>query len=193
MTLRDGIGRAVALFGRRKRRTWIGATRAHLEFRDLDSDELIVFSQSVAQQLSKLPGVQWIEVNPYTHRVVVAFKLHSISQAQIESAVTSAEHEACCAAAQFVASPIPHPADVETLTRLTVELGADVLGLLIGTVLRALPVPASRGGAAMASALTVVKSSDRWRKRFDDSFGPERTDVLFNLAIAYGNGLAQRQ
>ena len=192
MTLRESIDKAVALFGRRKRRTWLGATRAHLEFRDLDSEELIVFSQSVTQQLSKLPGVQWVEVNPYTHRVVVAFEHRIISPAQLETAVLSAEHEACCAAAQFVDSPIPHPADIETITRLTVELGADVVGLLIGTMLRVLPVSPSRGGAALASTLTVVKSSDRWRKRIDDTLGPERTDVLLNLAIAYGNGLAQR-
>ena len=162
------------------------------ELRDLDSEELIVFRQSASKHLSKLPGVQWVEVNPHTRRVVIAFQSGIASPKIIEEAVTLAEHEACCAAAQFSAAPTPHPADVETLTRLAVELGADVVGLLIGSVLRALPLAPSRSGAAIASTLTVVKSSERWRKRIDDTLGPERTDVVLSLAIAYGNGLAQR-
>jgi cation-transporting ATPase I len=192
MTLREGIGKAVSLFGRRKRRMWVGATRAHLEIRELDAEELLLFRHSVSQQLSRLTGVKWVEVNPYTRRVVVAFSEATISPKRIEAAVTAAEHDACCAAAPFSASPSAHPADAETLTRLAVELGADVFGLVIGTVLQALPLAPSHGGAALASALAFVKSSDRWRKRIDDTLGPERADVVLSLVIAYGNGLAQR-
>lgn len=192
MSLREGIRKTVALFAKRERRIWMGDTRAHLELRDLDAQELIAFRQSVSKHLATLPGVQWVEVNPYTHRVVIAFQNGVGNPKLIEAAVATAEHEACCGAAQFSASPTPHPADVETLTRLAVELGADVVGLLIGSVLRALPIAPSRTGAALASTLTVVKSSERWRKRIDDTLGPERTDVVLSLAIAYGNGVAQQ-
>ncbi len=192
MRLREGVGKVAALFAQRTRRVWIGANRAHLEYRDLDGDEFIAFRQSVVEHLSSLRGVKWVEVNPYTRRVVVAFEPGKVAPSDLEKAVHSAEHQACCAAAAFSTLPTPHPADSETLTRLVVEVGADVIGLLVGSALRALPISPSRGGAALASTLTVVKSSDRWRKRIDDTLGPERTDVVLSLLIAYGNGFAQR-
>ena len=192
MTFREGLSRAIALFGQRKRRVWVGPSRAHLEVRELDADELVIFRESISKHLSKLPGVLWVEVNPYTRRVVVAFQDGSLNPKSLEKAVADAEHDACCAAAPFSALRAPHPADIETLTRLAVELAADVFGFAIGTVLQVLPVAPSRAGAALASTLTVVKASDRWRKRFDDAIGPERTDVWLSLAIAYGYGLAQR-
>ncbi len=157
MSLREGLHRVVALFGPRKRRVWVGTKRAHMEYRDLDADELVAFRKSVVERLSALSGVAWVEVNPYTHRVVVAFETPTIDAAQVERAVFAAEHEACCAAASFSAAPTPHPADVETLTRLAVEVAADVVGLLVGTTLRALPIGPSRAGAALASTLTVVE------------------------------------
>ena len=190
--LRERLGKVASLFEARRRRIWVGENRAHLEFRELDSDELIAFRQSVMGHLVAIPGVLWVDVNPFTRRVVVAFD-DKPDMSRIEAAIETAEHDACCAAVPFCPSPLPHPADEETLTRLAVEVTADVIGLLLGGALRALPaVPTSRGAATIASTLTLVKSSERWRKGVDERLGPERTDVIFGIAIALGNALAQR-
>ena len=192
MKVRSNLTKALALLGKRTRRVWVGTTRAHFEIRDLDGDELVIFRDIVSRQLAKLPGVLWVEVNPYTRRVVVAFQEGSVTSNAIDHAIAVAEHEACCAAVPFSSTPSPYPADSETVARLAVELGADVMSLLLGAALSVLPIAPSRVGAATASTLAFVKSSERWRRRFDNALGSERTDVLLSLAVAGGNGLAQR-
>jgi cation-transporting P-type ATPase I len=192
MNLRERLKKVASLFEARQRRVWVGDNRAHLEFRELDVDELITFRQSVIEHVVGISGVLWLDVNPFTRRVVVAFE-GTLDIGRIKAAVEAAEHAAFCAAVPFCQAPLPHPADEEPLTRLAVEITADLVGLLLGGTLRALPaVPTSRSAATVASTLTLVKSSERWRKGIDEKLGPERTDIILGIAIAFGNALAQR-
>lgn len=192
MDVRSKLAKALALLGRRQRRVWMGTTRAHFEMRELDANEIVIFRDVVSRQLAKLPGILWVEANPYTRRVVVAFQEASISGEAIEQAIAVAEHEACCAAVPFSTTPPTHPADGETISRQAVELGADLLALMVGAGLQLLPVAPSRAGAAIANTLALVKFSERWRRSLDDAWGRDKTNLLLSLAISTGNGLAQR-
>lgn len=192
MNVRSKLAKALRLIGKRERRVWMGTTRAHYEIRELDANEILSFREVVSRQLARVPGVLWVEVNPYTRRVIVAFQEGSVTSDAIERAIAAAEHEACCSAVPFSTTPSAHPADTETITQQAVELGADLLALLIGAGLQLLPIAPSRTGAAVASTLTIVKSSDRWRRKLDNTWGSDRTNLLLSLAISSGNGLAQR-
>ena len=109
MDVRSKLAKALALLGKRQRRVWIGTTRAHFEMRELDANEIVIFRDVVSRQLGKLPGVLWVEANPYTRRVVVAFEEGCISTEGIERAIAAAEHDACCAAVPFSSTPCTSP------------------------------------------------------------------------------------
>ncbi len=192
MNVRNKLAQALALVGKRKRRVWIGTTRAHLETRELDANEILIFREVVTRQLSRVPGVLWAEVNPHTRRGVGAFQEGSATRDALERAISVAEHESCCGAIPFTTTPSAHPADHETITRQAIELGADVIALLIGTGLQLLPVAPSRAGAAVASGLTIIRASERWRRKLDARWGSEKTHLVLSQALSGGNGLAQR-
>lgn len=192
MSLREKFTTAMTLFGRRQRRTWYGPTRAHLELRTLDDNEVEALQAATEDAFGALGFVDWVEVNPYTRRLVVAYGAGRCNPAAVESALEQAEHRACCAAAEFCDRPTPYPSDIEPLVQLAVELVADTAGLLTGTVLRFSPLPASGLGGTIASALMIIKGAQRLRRKIDDRLGANRADLFMNLAIAAGNGLAQR-
>ncbi|HEY5958601.1 MAG TPA: HAD-IC family P-type ATPase [Polyangiaceae bacterium] len=192
MAFRETLASTLQLFGRRRRKTWFGPTRAQLELRELDDDELLVVDVAVRKTIGALDGVEWVEINPYTRRVVVAYRAGRVNETLILEALERAEHDACCAAASFGRRPQPHPCDEERLLRLSVELTADAVGLLVGTALRLSPFPASRIAGTLASVSVIAKGAPRIRKPLDNRLGAERTDLLMSLAIAAGNGMAQR-
>jgi len=192
MALRETLASALQLFGRRRRKTWFGPTRAQLELRELDDDELLLVEAALKRTLLEISGVQWVEVNPYTRRVVVAYAAGTVDDVVVLEALEQAEHHACCAAAEFPRRCTPHPADEDHLLRLAVELTADALGLVVGTALRLSPFPASRVAGTVASVSVIAKGAPKLRKPLDERLGAERTDLFFSVLIAAGNGMAQR-
>lgn len=192
MALRETFARTLRLFGRRSRKIWFGPTRAQLELRDLDEQELLSLESAAKEAICAVAGVEWVEVNPYTRRIVVAYRPGRVEESAVLEALQRAEHQACCAAAGFPTRPIAHPADEERLLSLAVELSADAVGLIVGSALRLSPIPASRIAGTLTSLTAVAKGAPKLRKPLDDRLGAERTELLMSLAIAAGNGLAQR-
>jgi cation-transporting P-type ATPase I len=192
MAFRETLASALQLLGRRRRKTWFGPTRAQLELRELDDEELLLLEGAAKKTIGELAGVEWVELNPYTRRIVVAYRAGWVDEATILEALERAEHDACCAAAAFAGRTTPHPADAERLLRLSVELAADVVGLMVGTALRLSPIPASRLSGTVASLSMIAKGAPKIRRPFDERLGAERTDLLMSLVIAAGNGVAQR-
>lgn len=192
MALRETFASALQLFGRRRRKTWFGPTRAQLELRELDDDELLLLEVAVKNAILAIAGVEWVEVNPYTRRVVVAYGAGMVDEAVVLAALEQAEHDACCAAAAYPCYTTPHPADEDRLLRLAVELTADTLGLLVGTALRLSPIPASRVAGTVASVAVIAKGAPKLRKPLDERLGVERTDLFFSVITAASNGFAQR-
>lgn len=192
MAFRETFAKTLRLLGRRNRKTWFGPTRAQLELRDLDEQEILALEPIARQSISGVEGVEWVEVNPYTRRIVVAYRPGRVDENAIVSALEQAEHQTCCAAANFPSSPVVHPSDEERLLRLALELSADAVGLVVGTALRLSPIPASRIAGTLTSVTVIAKGAPKLRKPLDDRLGAERTELLMSLAIAAGNGLAQR-
>ncbi len=192
MPLAVRLSKVLSLFGRRQRRCWFGATRAQLELRHLEPDELLALSAALQQEFDSFDGVEWYELNPYTRRVVVAFREGTCSAPALERAIERAEHAGCCAAACFRQDRVEHPSDEDALLALALEVGADALGLLLGAALKLTPVPASTVSGGLVSALTVTKSFSRLRRPIDERLGPARGDLVMSVLIAAGNAAAQR-
>src|SRR5688572_5221129 len=132
MALRDMLGTAKKLLSERSRRAWIGRNRAHIEIRDIDADELELFSRRLKEAAGKLAHVHWVEVNPHTRRVVIKFDDDAYALETLVAAVEEAERGASIDRAGFAEELFEHPADVERAQRLLFELGADITGFLTG-------------------------------------------------------------
>lgn len=192
MALREKLAKTWALLGRRQRKNWFGRTRAQLELRVVDEDELLALKLCLELELAELPGIEWVEFNPYTHRVVIAHRADTVSPAALEEALLRAEHQACCNAASFRDKSAPFPADDERLLALSLELAADAVSLAVGSLLRLSPIPASRVAGSVAAIAGIAKSAPRLRRKLDERLGAQRTDLMMSWTVAAGNGLAQR-
>jgi cation-transporting P-type ATPase I len=178
--------------GPRQRRSWIGRNRAHIEFRELSHEELERFRARIEEAATKLDRARWVEVNPHTRRVVIAFDDNAYSIERLLPLIDEAERLARVERARFCEEAAEHPADVEPAKRLVLELATDIVGLAIGTSLRLSPFKASNLAASAAAISTIVRSSPRLRRGLDERLGPRRADIAMNAAVAVSQGLAQR-
>jgi len=180
------------LFAERSRRTWLGRTRAHIEFRELTATELSTFARQVELGFKELSRLLWVEVNPHSRRVIVSFEEGAYSLAELVAVVESAERATGVHEAAFRDEIWEHPADDETTERLWVGLAADAIGVVVGTGLRFSPLPASRIGGTLAALVAIVQSTDRLRRIADDRFGPQRADLIMHVSASLAQGAAQR-
>jgi cation-transporting ATPase I len=65
------VNRLSPVAGRRQRRYWIGHGRAHIEVRDVHRLENVDLARRMEDELARLNGVDWAEVNVVLGRVVV--------------------------------------------------------------------------------------------------------------------------
>src|SRR6478735_10658506 len=126
------FGSLKRLFSERSRRTWIGRTRAHIEFRELSAVELGTFKRQTELGFKSLSRVEWVELNPHSRRVVVSFEQDAYGIEQLTEIVAEAERAAGLQHAPFRDEIWEHPGDSETVERLKVGLLADTLGVVVG-------------------------------------------------------------
>ncbi len=186
------LSSAFKLFGQRTRRSWAGATRAHIEFREIAADELEAFTRRIQEEFDRLGKVSWVEVNPHTRRVVVAFEENAYSVAHLERVVEEAERLAGLDRAGFGDDSREHPSDSEPEERLLLELAADIAGLVVGAALRLSVLSPSSVAGNAAAVLAVLKASPRLRRGLDERLGTRRADLALSLALAMVQGVAQR-
>ena len=186
------LGSLKKLFSERSRRTWIGRTRAHLEFRELSPTELTSFVHQVELGFKTLSRVEWVELNPHSRRIVVSFEEGAYELEELIEVLAQAERTAGVHEAPFRDEVWEHPGDDETVERLKVGLLADALGVVVGTGLRFSPLPASRVGATVAAVVAVVQSTDRLRRVAEERLGPLRADLTMHVTAAFAYGVAQR-
>ena len=186
------LGSLRKLFSERSRRSWIGRTRAHIEFRELSPSELGTFARQVELGFKLLSRVQWVELNPHSRRVVVSFEDDAYTLPELIEVVDIAERSAGLHEAPFRDEVWEHPADEETVERLKVGLLADTVGVVVGLGLRLSPIPASRIGGTVAALVAVVQSTDRLRRIADERLGPQRADLTMRVTAALAHGAAQR-
>ena len=180
------------LFSQRSRRTWIGRTRAHIEFRELSPSELSTFVRQAELGFKSLSRVEWVELNPHSRRVVVSFEQDAYGIEELTCVVAEAERSVGLHEAPFRDEIWEHPSDSETVERLKVGLVVDALGVALGLGLRFSPVPASRIAGTVAAVVAVVQSTDRLRRVAEERLGPLRADLSLDVSAALAHGFAQR-
>ncbi|HMJ11419.1 MAG TPA: HAD-IC family P-type ATPase [Polyangiaceae bacterium] len=192
MPFADVLGTVISLFGPRTRRAWMSKNRAHVEYRDLASEELPGFRSQVERAFGALASLRWVEVNPHTRRVVVCFEDHAYSLETLIHAVEQAERASALDRAGFFEEGAEHPADVEPGQRLLVELFGDVAGLMLGTTLRFSPFRASSIGTSSAALIAILRASPKLRRGLDERLGARRADLAMALISSFSQGFAQR-
>src|SRR5471032_2482636 len=88
------LGSLRKLFAERARRSWIGRTRAHIEFRELNPEELTAFARQAELGYKALSRVEWVEINPHSRRVVVSFEEDAYTLEELTEVVLVAERSA---------------------------------------------------------------------------------------------------
>ncbi|HEX9619116.1 MAG TPA: HAD-IC family P-type ATPase [Polyangiaceae bacterium] len=192
MKRRGFFQRVLEHAGKRQRRLWIGARRAHIEFRQMSTEELTVFVRAIQDSLGRMAWVRWVEVNPQTRRVIVEFEQGSYTETELVHHVARAEQRVGVASASFAEHLGDHPADREPAERLAVEIGIDAIGLCMATLLRLSLIPASRVSGSAASLLSIVRTTPSLRSGLDRRFGLDRTDFALSGFGSIAQGLAQR-
>ncbi len=192
MSLADAFFTVRKLLSPRSRRSWLGRTRAHIELRDLSASELSTFAERVRPALLALVRVHGVEINAPLRRVIVAFDDDSYSLSELLVVVEQAERAAGVDNAAFRDEEWEHPADIESVERLMVGLCADALGTMTGLGLKFSPLPASRIAGTLGSLFSIAQTTERLRKPLDDRFGPQRANLLLDVAAAAAHGAAQR-
>lgn len=180
------------LFSARARRTWIGRTRAHVEFRELSGSELESFKTQVELGFKLLTRIEWVELNPHARRIVVSFEEDAYELGELVEVIEIAERTAGVHEAPFRDELWEHPGDSETVERLKVGMLADAVGVVVGIGLRLSPVPASRLGGTLAALVAVVQSTDRLRRMAEERLGPLRADLVLDVTASFAHGVAQR-
>ncbi len=154
--------------------------------------QLLQFSQRVKESVRALPHVQWVDVNPYTHRVVVAFDEGAYALERFIRVVEDAEHAAQLEHLEPQAWGADYPADTEPIEQLGLELVADAVSAAVGTLLKLTPLPASAIAGNAAAVIAITNAISRARQELDDRFGRERAELALNLGSAVALALAQR-
>src|SRR6478735_3048458 len=186
------FGSLKRLFSERSRRTWIGRTRAHIEFRELSPVELATFKRQAELGFKSLSRVEWVELNPHSRRIVVSFEQDAYGIEELTEVVAEAERTLGLQQAPFRDELWEHPGDSETVERLKVGLLADSLGVVMGLGLRFSPMPASRIAGTVAALVAIVQSTDRLRRVAEERLGPLRADLTLDVSAALAHGFAQR-
>src|SRR6478752_9971865 len=165
------FGSLKRLFSERSRRTWIGRTRAHIEFRELSPVELATFKRQAELGFKSLSRIEWVELNPHSRRIVVSFEEDAYGIEELTRIVAEAERISGLHEAPFRDEIWEHPGDNETVERLKVGLLANAVGVVVGLGLRLSPIPASRVASTVAAMVAVVQSTERLRRVAEDKLG----------------------
>jgi cation-transporting ATPase I len=175
--------------GRRHRRSWLGADRAHIEVKGVHRAGLEDLARHVEKALEEIPSVHWAEVNAVAGSVVVAFDPGGADVDDLVDVIEAVEDAHGLHDERFPADRPEHPGDIEPLRRNAIAAGADVLGLgvsLFGRVLQFTPVPAE-----VASVVALVEHQPRVRKILEHRIGYAATDLGLGLANAMAQALTQ--
>ncbi len=187
MGLFDFVRPVVRAICTRTRRSWVNEERAHLELRRLDPAELAGFAAELEPALTALIGVQWVDINGYLGRAVVAFDPGAVSVADLVAEIEAVEEAYGVTERPFGSETETHPADVEPILREAAKLGADAVSLAVAFPIRFL-APLTGGVRTVAgSAVAVINGVPKVRGAIEARFESPLTDV----SLAVVNTLVQ--
>jgi cation-transporting ATPase I len=175
--------------GRRQRRQWTGHGRAHIEVKGVHRPENADLARQVEDALARLKGVHWAEVNAVLGRVIVAFDDRQLDVDDLIEVIEGVEEAHGVGAERFPHDRPEHPADAEVPQRQMYAIGAEIAGLglgLVGRAIRANPVLSE-----VASVVSLVDATPAVRRRLEDRLGYAVTDLALAVGSAVAQGLAQ--
>jgi len=192
MQLLERIKSLPKIFRERPRRASASAGLAHIEFREITTSQIAEFSQRVQQGFASVAGIKWVEVNPALRRVVVAYDDNKIQLAQLTAAVQEAERLPITRGGEPLDSERDLPDNDDLQDQRIVELLAEIAGFWLGLGFKVLPFNPSTFGVNTVAVLSLIQSTPRLRKRLDERYGSDRTDLFLNLAISLGLAVSER-
>ena len=174
--------------GRRRRRLWVGAGKAHIEVRGVHDPARKLLVRDVERALHALPGVQWAQVNAVAGRVIVAFDPEGPSTEDLLGVIEGVEEAHDVHNGRFSHERPDHPGDIEPIRRQGIAIGADVVALsggVLGQLLRAAPIPAELG-----SLVAFAENEPRFRRFLEQHLGVALTDLGLGVTSAFVQSLS---
>jgi cation-transporting ATPase I len=178
---------AINLFGHRRRRTWSEGSRAHIELRALDPAQFARFAAAVDATFAGLGGISGVHLNGLVGRAIIEFDASLWSAEKLATIVDAIELRLQLRELPFAEALPDYPADIEPLLRKAVNLGADVVGVILGTGLRIAGFTAGRAGFDLAAVMTVMDNTPRLRQLIVDRLGTAGAEV----GVGVTNALVQ--
>ncbi len=176
---------AINLFGHRQRRTWSDGSRAHIELRALAPPQFARFADAVEATFAGLGGVTSVRLNGLVGRAIIEFDPTLWSVDKLATIVDAIELRLQLRELPFAETIPDHPADLEPLLRKAVDLGADAIGVVLGSGLRIVGFAPSRAGFDLAAVMTVVDNTPRLRQLLVDRLGTAATEVGVGVTNAF--------
>ncbi len=174
---------------RTTRRMWVGNGRAHIELRGAHLPDSDMYFRHLVDRLRATPGVDVADVNAVVGRVVVAFDGDETDPAAILDVIEAVEEAHGRHTEGFPHDRPEHPADVEPLRRQLIAVGADLAGVAVTTLRRALRLPGIPPD--IAPILSLVDATPRIRHEVESRLGPAAADLTLALAGAAAQALSQ--
>jgi cation-transporting P-type ATPase I len=173
------------IFGHHQRRIYHADGRAHLELRTHDPIDLEAFSDAVAQAFAEMPGVHWTEINAVLGRLVIAYDEDICSVEMLVRILENVEGRFHLDEQPLVNGGPDHPGDAEPIARTMVRIGADALGVVLGTTLRMVRKEPSEGGFDLAALMSVVENTPHIRRHVSKRIGHAAADVGLGITNAF--------
>jgi cation-transporting ATPase I len=168
-----------------RRHVWQTAGRAHIEVRGAHRPGRDDFVEAVERALRELEGVDWAELNAAVAHVVVAFDGDAVDVGSLVDAVESVE-DAYEVGADVLHDAPEHPSAHDAVRLGAVEIGADLAGIAVGFVARAVRLPLLP--IEVAAAVPTIDSLPPVRQVLERHRGVEAAVVSTNALL---QGLAQ--
>ena len=175
--------------GRRRRRSWVGDGKAHIEVRGVNDPKRKILARDVERALHAVEGVEWAQVNAVAGRVVVAFDPDGPSPEDLIEVIERVEELHEVHKERFSHERPEHPGDIEPVRRQAIAIGADVVALgsgLFGQLLRVTPIPAELG-----SLVALAENEPRFRHFLEQHLGVALTDLGLGITSAFVQSLSQ--
>ena len=169
---------------RRKRRSWTGNGRAHVEVRGIHAPGRVGVARHLERELKRLGGVDWAAVNQVGGRVVVAFDEDQVGLERIVDVIEAVEEAHGLGAEGFPLERPEHPGDAEPVRRQQWALAADAVGA--GAALLTHAVPTSALSSEVAALVGLVEATPALRGPLEKRLGPGA-----DVALASIHALAQ--
>ena len=186
----DGGPRLGGIIGHsRGRRAWSRSGRGYIEVRGLARASGSRLGQEVTQQLAKIRGVRWAELNAISEQVLIAFDEERVDFGTLLEAVQAVEDAHGTGADGFAHDGTNHPLDDAPLNAAMVSLVSDCLALTVALGGKLLPVRPLPPSARVAIAL--IDGQPALRREMQRRAGRLGTDLVLALGNAAASGLTQ--